>query len=213
MVSESAFLFSPSVNLITLFIYSNFLSIENLAVIFSIGFVIFNAKGKIISWPLGIIGSALYIWVFITAKIYGDALLQFFYVLMGIYGWVQWRSAIKNDDVLPIISAKLSHLLKYLLIGLILVPIFGFLLDNRTDSDIPYWDAFTTVFSFIATFMMAKKILENWLFWIVIDLICIFIYAFKGLNSTVLLFVIYTLMAVYGFINWKLMLKKQKQNA
>ncbi len=132
---------------------------------------------------------------------------------MGIYGWMQWHNSIKSNAVLPIHRASLFQLSKFLILGLLLVPVFGFLLDNKTDSDIPYWDAFTTVFSFIATFMMAKKILENWLFWIVIDVTCIFIYAFKGLNSTVLLFIVYTLMALYGFINWRIMFKKQQHNA
>ncbi len=192
---------------------SDFINIENLAVACSIGFVVFNARGKIISWPLGIIGSALYVWIFINAKIYGDSILQLFYVGMGIYGWIEWSKAKKIKTDLPIVSVTLSFIIKIILIGAILIPIAGYLLERFTDSDIPYWDAYTTVFSFIATYMMAKRIMENWLLWIIIDLSCVFIYAYKDLNSTVVLFIIYTLMAVYGYFNWRNLKIKQLVNA
>ena len=184
------------------------ISIENIAVVFSIGFIVFNAKGKILSWPLGIIGSLLYTIVFYQAKIYGDMFLQIVYVVLGIYGWVLWNEK-SSEESLTVLHASRKLILKYLLIGFILSPIFGLVLDNYTDSDIQYWDSLTTVFSFISTWMMAKRYIENWFFWIVIDSVCCAIYSYKGLYPTALLFFVYTIMAMYGSYSWNRNLNKQ----
>lgn len=132
---------------------------------------------------------------------------------MGIYGWLEWYSAKKSKSDLVIDSASFRSIAKFIFLGFLLIPVTGFILDHYTDSDIPYWDAYTTIFSFIATYMMAKRLLENWIFWIVIDLSCIFIYLYKGLNATVFLFFIYTLMAIYGYFNWRVLKNKSKINA
>ena len=180
-----------------------YLSLENLGVFFSIGFVILNANGNIISWPLGIIGSAIYTYIFFSVNLYGDMSLQVFYVLMGVYGWFNWKNSQNKNEEFRVKNIPAIGFLKIILFGAAITPIFGFLLENQTDSDLPYWDSFTTVFSFIATWMMAKKYLQNWMIWIVVDGLCIGIYYYKGLDSTALLFVVYTMMAIYGLINWR----------
>lgn len=180
-----------------------FLSLENLGVFFSIGFVILNAKGNIISWPLGIIGSAIYTYIFYTVNLYGDMTLQIFYVLMGVYGWINWSQTEASDEEFKVQFLNSRKFLLIICFGLVLTPLIGFILASQTNADLPYWDSFTTVFSFIATWMMAKKYIQNWIIWIVVDALCIGIYYYKGLDSTVLLFIIYTLMAIYGLVNWR----------
>ena len=181
----------------------DFLTIENLAVLLSIGFVVFNARGKIISWPLGILGSSIYSYIFFDVRLYGDVILQFVYVAMGLYGWWQWHFSPHIEKELEALNIQRKQLLLIFVIGLITIPLFGFILDEFTDSDSPYWDAYSTVFSLIATWMMARRYIENWLVWIVVDSSCIFIYLYKELYSTTFLFFIYTIMAIYGYFNWK----------
>ena len=96
-----------------------------------------------------------------------------------------------------------SLISKWLILGVLLTPVFGYYLDSFTDSDVPYYDGATTVFSFIATWMMTRKIIQNWLLWIVVDIASAGLYLYKGLYLTALLFVLYTLMAVYGYLEWK----------
>ncbi len=184
-------------------VIEHLMSVETCAVLFSIGFIIFNARTNILSWPLGIIASILYIIVFFRSGIYGDMILQVFYIGMGFYGWITWINDKKTDDHFHVNQIQAQKLIYIISIGLLLSPLFGFVLDKYTDSNIPYWDAFTTVFSFIATWMMAKKYIQNWHVWVLIDSMCIAIYLYKELFMTAFLFLIYTLMAIYGLIHWR----------
>ncbi|HSH52142.1 MAG TPA: nicotinamide riboside transporter PnuC, partial [Bacteroidales bacterium] len=91
----------------------------------------------------------------------------------------------------------------------VLFGIIAFILVNFTDSEIPYWDAFTTAGSFVATWMLARKIIEHWLIWIIVDAVSLGLYIYKGLYATVILFAVYTLLAIIGYIEWKKELKKK----
>jgi nicotinamide mononucleotide transporter len=186
--------------------------IEYSAVALSIGFVIFNARGRILSWPMGILGSALYAYVFVEARLYGDMVLQLFYVGMGAFGWWQWSRTLKDTEDFHVNRANSREMLVLLTLGLILIPVFGYLLENYTDSDVPYWDAYTTVFSFIATWMMARRFVQNWMIWIVVDASCVAIYVYKELYATAILFFIYTIMAVYGLYHWTDILKSDEKD-
>ena len=81
--------------------------------------------------------------------------------------------------------------------------VIGFILDRYTDSPVPYWDAFTTALSFTATWMLARKIIEHWILWVIVDVVSMGLYLYRGLYPTLLLFAIYTIMAVLGYIQWK----------
>ncbi|WP_321299615.1 nicotinamide riboside transporter PnuC [Marinifilum fragile] len=155
-------------------------------------------------WPVGLLTSVMYIYVFFVAKLYADMSLQFYYVFISIYGWVLWsRGVNKSDDQLPVV--RLSRALFLTLFGasMLIYVFIAYILVNFTDASIPYWDAFTTALSIVATWMLARKILEQWLVWVVVNAVSMGLYIYKGLYPTTVLFFFYTVLALVGYLQWK----------
>jgi len=180
--------------------------IEVLGAISGLIYLYFSIRQIIWLWPLGIVTSVLYVFVFFKARFYADMSLQVYYFFISIYGWYHWLygSGKKNrDDQIPVAGISLKMWLILVAISLVLTVISGYVLDNYTDSPMPYLDAFTTSASIVATWMLARKIIENWLFWIVIDAVSTGMYIYKGLYPTVILFLVYTFMAFIGYRQWK----------
>ncbi len=179
--------------------------IEIVGALAGIVYVFLEIRQSIWLWPLGIVTSALYIWIFFTSKFYADMGLQTYYVLISFYGWYWWLKGGKkyNTDSLPVtkVSMKLSAILLFVFIALF--GIIWFLLVNYTDSPVPVGDAFTTALSIVATWMLARKIIEHWILWIIADLVSLGLYIYKGLYPTVILFAVYTVMAVIGYREWR----------
>ena len=179
--------------------------IEILGAVTGLIYLYFSIKQKIWLWPWGIATSAIYIYVFFRAKFYADMSLQFYYLGISFYGWYFWKAGrkIENKGNLPIIRASSKEWIIFILITVILALASGWGLNNFTDSPIPYWDAFTTAGSIVATWMLARKYLEHWLFWIVIDAVSLGTFAYKDLYPTVVLFSVYTIMAAIGYSQWR----------
>lgn len=186
---------------IILFLKDN--SLESIAVVFSIIYVWLAAKKNIYCWVAAIISVCMYIHICYNAKLYAETGLQIFYLLMAFYGYYSWN----KEDSKKIFSWEIQTHLTYITIGLIFTLIIGYYLTIYTNAHSPIIDSFTTVFSIIGTYMIAKKVLENWLYWIVIDIVSIHLYSSKELHLSSILFFIYTLVAIYGYISW---LKKIK---
>lgn len=153
-------------------------------------------------WPVGLLTSVMYIYVFFIAKLYADMSLQFYYVFISIYGWIVWSKG-TNQKELPV--TKLSKELFLILFGvsMLIYAIISFVLVAYTDGSIPYWDAFTTALSIVATWMLARKILEQWLVWVIVNAVSLGLYIYKGLYPTSILFFFYTVLAVVGYLQWK----------
>ena len=177
--------------------------LEWAAVLFNLTYVLLAVKEKNACWPFGIIGSALSIWFFYAIGLYAEAILFLFYVFVGFYGWISWSKKRSERYLLRIISLHRNEHIILAIVGSILALALGYVLDEHTQAQSAYFDAFTTVFSFIATWLTARKILENWIYWIVIDLLTIGLYASKGAFVYAALSLIYTAMAIYGFQEWK----------
>ncbi|MDA3779505.1 MAG: nicotinamide riboside transporter PnuC [Bacteroidales bacterium] len=179
--------------------------IEVSGTIFGLLYILLSIKQNIWCWPLGLITSAIYIYVFFVTKFYADMGLQVYYLIVSVYGWFNWQhggKSHKQDDLkVSFLSLKLFFIL--LAATALFFVCIAYILINYTDSTIPYWDAFTTAASFVATWMLARKIIENWIFWIVIDFVSLGLYIYKGLYPTVVLFAVYTILAVVGYINWQ----------
>ena len=173
--------------------------IEWLAVLTLIGYVLLMAQENVFAWPLGIIGSGLYCWICASNQLFLDAILQVFYVVFGIYGWVIWQT--KNSD-LPIRTLPIKLHLFFGLFGSLLVIFLGYLADSFTSQQSTYVDGFIFVFSLIATYMTAQKILENWIYWIIIDTVALFLFYSKELYLTSGLYLLYMLLAVFGCVAW-----------
>ncbi len=178
--------------------------LESIAVILSIAYVLLAAKQNIIAWYAAFFSVSIYIYLCLNVNLYAETLLQFFYLIMAVVGWYQWKfKKDKEETSLKIIRLPFKKHLLNIFISSLLTIATGFLLSNYTKAAMPYVDAFTTVFSLYATWMVAKKVLENWLYWIIIDLVSAFLYASRELYLTALLFFAFTLLAIYGYISWE----------
>jgi len=178
--------------------------VEILGVILSILYLNFSIRQNILLWPLGIASALLYMVVFFQSKFYADMGLNAYYVVISIYGWILWSRGRENrGSDLPV--SKVSNKTALVLLGITAVAfgVIGFILERYTDSPVPFWDAFTTALSFTATWMLARKILENWILWIIVDAVSMGLYLYRGLYPTLFLFAVYTTMAVIGYIKWR----------
>jgi len=179
--------------------------IEIFGALTGILYVILEIRQSIWLWPVGLITSAIYIWVFFTSKFYADMGLQTYYVIISIYGWYWWLKGGKryNIESLPVTRASIKTLIILFTVFLVLFALLWYVLLSYTDSPVPVGDAFTTALSIVATWMLARKIIEHWMLWVIADLVSMGLYIYKGLYPTVVLFAVYTIMAVIGYREWK----------
>jgi nicotinamide mononucleotide transporter len=178
------------------------LLIEIVAVVFGVIYVVLAAKNKISCWIYGIIGSLISIYLFIVyAKLYAEAVLYVFYVFAGIYGWITWKNTKHENEVTQ--HKFLNHVV-IIGVGVVLALLLFYIVNLFfPKAQRPLIDSFTTVFSFIATYLTAKKWIENWLYWIVIDAVTVYLYFSRGLNIYALLMLAYSVIAIFGYLEWK----------
>ena len=175
--------------------------IEYTAVVFGVIYVLLASRSNVWCWLAGIISSALYIYINLTHQLFQDAILQTYYVVVGFYGWWLWNKKGITEEI-SINSFSLQQNLKLIFFGTLLVPVLGYGF-SRLGNSLSYFDSAVTVFSFIATYLTAKKVLENWLYWIVIDLLAAVMYLIKDLRATSCLYLFFSVLAIYGYFEWK----------
>jgi len=178
-----------------------FIALEIFAVIFALLYLFLAMKQNIACWYAAFISTLIYIIIYWDVSLYMESLLNFYYLLMAIYGWINWNKKSQIDKNYVISWSYQNHIVVILLI-LILTVISGFSLQ-KTDAVYPYLDSFTTWASVITTFMVAQKILSNWIFWIIINSVAIFLNFDRELYLTVILLMTYQLMSVYGYYQWR----------
>ena len=182
--------------------------VEWLAVVSSIVYVILAAKRIIWCWLFAFIGSLLFVYLCYIGQLYIEASLQLFYVAMAVVGWLSWNH---SDQQVAIDKwPSKFHVLNVLICATIAM-LIGFLFDQYTQQAYPYVDAFTTVFSLSATYMVTRKILGNWVYWIFIDIFLIYLYAQRDYHLTAVQYGIFTVLAVYGYLAWKKEYKRLQQ--
>ena len=175
---------------------------EIVAAALAITYLILAMQQNILCWAAWIISSIMYLFVMFSAGLYMESGLQIFYIVMGIYGWIQWNNRSSNNSLTVSTWPIINHI--YILLTLIfLVTFSGLILSNLTEAVSPYIDAFTTWGAIIATYMVAKKILENWYYWFVVDFVSVFLFLSRELYTTALLFSIYIILVIFGFIAWR----------
>lgn len=187
--------------------------IEIFGVITGILFVILEVKQNKLLWPLGLITSATYVYVFFSGKFYADMGLQVYYVLISIYGWYYWSrgGSRTHKGELPVVRISRQQLLFLIPTFAISWVVIWFILDRFTDSTVPLGDSFTTALAIVATWMLTRKIIEQWFLWIIANVVSIGLYLYKGLYPTVILYAVYAGMAVYGYLEWKRSIEKQAE--
>jgi nicotinamide mononucleotide transporter len=185
-----------------------FTLIEAVAVTCSIIYLLLAANENIWCWLFAGVSVLLYLIICIRYRLYAESALQVFYLIMALYGWWQWRKKPPRADKRPIVIWRNHFHLALVVSGFIMTIGLGYFLQTQTDALLPYIDSFTTVFSLGATYMVTKKILENWLYWIIIDSVGIYLYFQRELYLTSILFIIYIIIALFGFVQWYRAYKK-----
>ena len=155
-------------------------------------------------WLTSILMVLLYIYVFYQAKFYADMSFQVYYLIISIYGWYLWLTKRETDESKLTVNRLSSKSLSIsIIVSAILFGIIYLVLKRFTDSPIPIGDAFTTALSITATWLLAKKYIENWIFWIVVDAVSTILYIYKGLYPSAILFTVLTVLAFVGFFKWR----------
>ena len=175
---------------------------EIVAAALAITYLILAMQQNILCWAAWIISSIMYLFVMFSAGLYMESGLQIFYIVMGIYGWIQWNNRSSKNNLTVSTWPIINHIY-ILLILIVLVTFSGLILSNLTEAVSPYIDAFTTWGAIIATYMVAKKILENWYYWFIVDFVSVFLFLSRELYTTALLFSIYIILVIFGFIAWR----------
>jgi len=175
---------------------------ELIAVIMAVLYLLLAIRQNIWCWACAGVSTAIYVYLFLSAQLYMESALNVFYFGMAIYGWSVWYRGRTDGHELPVSVWPLTvH--SYAIAAIIVASgISGYLLSRYTDAAFPYIDSMTTWAAIWATFLVARKVLENWWYWLVIDLASILIYWSRDLQLTSLLFVVYVIMIPFGLISW-----------
>lgn len=181
--------------------------LELLAVILSMAYVLLAAKENSWCWAAAFISTIIYTFIFYDVYLWMDSLLQVYYMFMAVYGWYSWQKgkliATENVNSIEISSWSIQVHIKHISLLTLISLIVGYLMATLTPTHFPYLDSATTVFAVYATYLVTQKILENWLYWVVIDFVSIYLYLEKGLVPTAALFVVYVVIAIVGYISWR----------
>ena len=177
------------------------IALEIIAVVFALLYLFFAMQQNILCWYAAFISTFIYTVIYWDVSLYMQSLLNIYYLLMAIYGWFSWKNKLEIDDNYVVAWSYKNHFIVILII-LFLTVISGLFLKD-TDAVYPFLDSFTTWASVITTFMVAQKVLSNWLFWVVINFIAIFLNFDRQLYFTVALLVSYQFISIYGYYQWR----------
>ncbi|MCF8366866.1 MAG: nicotinamide riboside transporter PnuC [Bacteroidales bacterium] len=192
--------------------YQNLLNttlLESIAVVFGLLSVWYAKKENILVYPTGIISVLIYVYICLHAGLYADMGINGFYFVMSVYGWYKWTRKDIKDHFIPISSnTRLQHFLS--IAGtVVFFFILRFTLINFTDSTVPNIDAATTAIFIIGMWLMALKKIENWIYWIIGDVVSIPLYFHKGLMLTSFQYTVFLVLAISGYLEWRNKMKEQ----
>lgn len=160
-------------------------------------------RQNIWGWPVGLVQVAVYAWVFFDAKLYSDTILQAAFFLIQAYGWWHWLRGNQGEAALPVTRLSGSAMAGWVVFGAMLTVAWGWFMHRTTDAALPWWDAFILVFSLIAQWLQARKSIENWPLWVVVNSVAIGVYWVKDLRLTSGLYVIFWVMTLWGWRAWQ----------
>ena len=189
------------------------IALELTAILFGLLSVWFAKKNNILVFPTGIINTAIYVYLLWKWSLLGDMMINFYYVMMSFYGWYIWTRKKDKVDEFPISKITSSEIKKAVLLFLasIALVILVYIFFNKLTHWTSYIDTFVTGIFFVGMWLMAKRKIENWILWIIGDIISIPMYFAKGYTFTSIQYVFFTIIAIYGYLEWKKILQ-QKTN-
>lgn len=159
-------------------------------------------RQNIWAWPIGLVSVSMYVLVFYDARLYADMGLNAFYFVTSLYGWYVWLYGGKGHTTRKVGHVRPKELATLIGLGIVFSLGLGYYLDNYTDADLSYTDSATTAISLIGYWMMAKKQLENWIVWLVVDVLYVGVYFYKELYLTSFLYFIFLLLCIKGYRDW-----------
>ena len=176
--------------------------LELVAVVLAIAYLLLAVKENTLCWYAAFVSTAIFLVIFWQVRLYMESGLQVYYLAMAVFGWYQWTRGGDQHRGIGITTWALRVHLAVFAVVVIAAYLSGTLLAQFTDARLPYIDSFTTWASIVTTYMVAKKVLENWIYWFVIDGISIFLYLDRGLYFTAILFMAYVIIVVFGWFTW-----------
>ena len=187
--------------------------LELFAVTMNIFSVIYAKRNSILVYPTGLIGTGIFVYILYNFSLLGDMIINFYFVIMSIYGWYYWSQK-KNGEVLHNVSKTSTKEYYFIsMLGIIsllsIYTIYNFY--DKWDSWTAYVDTITTAIFFVAMYLMARRKVESWIFWIIGDLITIPLYFYKGLTISSIQYLIFLILAILGYISWKKILNSSTQ--
>ncbi|MDP4535208.1 nicotinamide riboside transporter PnuC [Alkalimonas collagenimarina] len=190
-------------------------SLELLAMLLALAYLLLAMRHSLWCWPAALFSTVIYTYVMWQYALLSDALLQVYYAAMALYGWWHWRLLQQTKQqskagVKPVLEWGWQAHLTLITVATAAGLVLGYLMANYTHADYPWIDAMTTSFSVMTTYLVVRKLLSNWLYWLVIDLVCVYVYLQKGLYFTTALFVLYSLLAVIGYVAWRSHYRQQQ---
>jgi len=187
--------------------------LEAIAIVFGFLSVWYSKQNKIWVFPTGMISTCIFVYLLLKWELLGDMMINGYYFIMSVYGWYIWTRKIDSTHVTPI--SRTTHKEKYMSVFIFLATIlFVFLVYKANDKWtgwIAYVDTITTAIFFVGMWLMAKRKIENWIYWIIGDLISIPLYFYKGFTLTSLQYLGFTVIAIFGYLAWKKTLDKKLQ--
>ena len=183
--------------------------LEFLGVVFGIGSVFFSRKENIVVYPVGMVSTVIFIYLYIIHGLYADASVNFYYTVMSVIGWIMWSRKKEGSEILHITKSNKKEWIQSIIFFIICWIILFVVLKNFTDSTVPQADAFTSAAAFTGMWLMNKKKVENWIWWIITNIASIPLNYYKGLAFTSFQYIVLLVLAIAGLTEWT---KKLKQN-
>ena len=176
--------------------------IEIAAVILGLINVTLIIRRNVWNYPFGIVMVILYAQIFYDYRLYSDALLQIYFLVIQIYGWWYWLRGRDDRGLVIVARLPIAQIPHYAVIAIVGLAILGTSMDQLTDADYPYWDGAIAVLSVLAQFLLSRRRLESWFLWIAVDLLAIGLFWVKGLYPTSALYAVFLVLATVGLFNW-----------
>lgn len=176
---------------------------EATAVLLALAYLLLAVRRSLWCWPCAFVSTSIYLVLFARAALYMQTALQVFYIAMAIYGFVEWRRGRDRSGEVAVVSWSSRLHVTSAIVVLVLSGVNGWLLERYSEAQAPYLDAFVTWGSVLTTWMVARRVIENWLYWIVVDAVAAGLYFSQGLMATGLLFVAYIGIVIHGYFTWR----------
>ncbi len=185
--------------------------IETAGFLLGLAYLYYELKASPRMWLIGLVMPMVSMWVYYSRGLYADFAMNIYYLVMAVYGYIAWtfnlRRRVKKELPISHISLRALALTTIVFVGVYAALAAWLVL--LTDSNVPYWDALTTALSIIGTWMLARKYIEQWIVWFVVDGVCVGLYIYKGIYLYATLYFAYTVLAIFGYFRWRRMMRMQ----